>query len=83
MSLTQRCRIRRGRVVKDRGTGKPKINCRNWECGVVLPIGAEAMNSGVNSADGLSIFKDDVPVPIRQPGPLYGSDDEPWFFLEG
>ncbi|KAK7213452.1 hypothetical protein V2G26_020630 [Clonostachys chloroleuca] len=27
-----------GRLVKDSKSGKPKLNCRNWECGVVLPV---------------------------------------------
>ncbi|ODH44695.1 hypothetical protein ACO22_00772 [Paracoccidioides brasiliensis] len=27
-----------GRLVLDRSTTKPKLNCRNWECGVVIPI---------------------------------------------
>ncbi|KAL3480693.1 tyrosyl-DNA phosphodiesterase-domain-containing protein [Aspergillus californicus] len=27
-----------GRLVHDRTTKQPKLNCRNWECGVVIPI---------------------------------------------
>ncbi|KAJ5180248.1 hypothetical protein N7492_003458 [Penicillium capsulatum] len=27
-----------GRLVKDRTTGQPKLNCRNWECGVLVPV---------------------------------------------
>ncbi|KAL4884082.1 tyrosyl-DNA phosphodiesterase-domain-containing protein [Aspergillus karnatakaensis] len=27
-----------GRLVSDRTTKKPKLNCRNWECGVVVPV---------------------------------------------
>ncbi|KAI1328497.1 tyrosyl-DNA phosphodiesterase-domain-containing protein [Xylariaceae sp. FL0255] len=27
-----------GRLVKDKTSGQPKLNCRNWECGVVIPI---------------------------------------------
>ncbi|KAK3357465.1 tyrosyl-DNA phosphodiesterase-domain-containing protein [Lasiosphaeria hispida] len=26
-----------GRLVKDRATSSPKITCRNWECGVLVP----------------------------------------------
>ncbi|KAH7632142.1 tyrosyl-DNA phosphodiesterase-domain-containing protein [Sordaria sp. MPI-SDFR-AT-0083] len=26
-----------GRLIKDRNTKKPKITCRNWECGVIVP----------------------------------------------
>lgn len=32
----------RGRLVKDSKSGKPKMSCRNWECGVVLPAGTRA-----------------------------------------
>jgi hypothetical protein len=28
----------RGRLVKDKASKSPKLNCRNWECGVVIPI---------------------------------------------
>ncbi|KAL5339681.1 tyrosyl-DNA phosphodiesterase-domain-containing protein [Aspergillus crustosus] len=27
-----------GRLVFDRSTKEPKLNCRNWECGVVVPV---------------------------------------------
>ncbi|KAJ5203938.1 tyrosyl-DNA phosphodiesterase-domain-containing protein [Penicillium cinerascens] len=27
-----------GRLVKDRATKEPRLNCRNWECGVIVPI---------------------------------------------
>ncbi|KAL2828233.1 tyrosyl-DNA phosphodiesterase [Aspergillus cavernicola] len=27
-----------GRLVNDRATKQPKLNCRNWECGVVIPV---------------------------------------------
>jgi hypothetical protein len=27
-----------GRLVQDRKTKAPKLNCRNWECGVVVPV---------------------------------------------
>ncbi|KAH8170772.1 tyrosyl-DNA phosphodiesterase domain-containing protein [Sarocladium implicatum] len=66
-----------GRLVKDRATGQPKINCRNWECGVVLPA---VGSSGPDGADDLAMFADYVPVPMRFPGPMYGVDEMPWFF---
>lgn len=28
----------RGRLVQDRSAKAPKLNCRNWECGVVVPV---------------------------------------------
>lgn len=30
-----------GRLVKDRETKQPKLNCRNWECGVIVPVTSE------------------------------------------
>ncbi|PTU18765.1 hypothetical protein P175DRAFT_0534536 [Aspergillus ochraceoroseus IBT 24754] len=27
-----------GHLVQDRSTKQPKLNCRNWECGVVIPV---------------------------------------------
>ncbi|KAI2923434.1 hypothetical protein CBS147320_7141 [Aspergillus niger] len=27
-----------GRLVQDRSTKSPKLNCRNWECGVIVPV---------------------------------------------
>ncbi|GAD91435.1 tyrosyl-DNA phosphodiesterase domain protein [Paecilomyces variotii No. 5] len=38
-----------GRLVQNRTTKEPKLNCRNWECGVVIPIpqqGTKAETSG-------------------------------------
>ncbi|PGH04724.1 hypothetical protein AJ79_07003 [Helicocarpus griseus UAMH5409] len=40
-----------GRLVLDRSTNKPKLNCRNWECGVVLPIRQSEVE---NTKTGLS-----------------------------
>jgi Tyrosyl-DNA phosphodiesterase len=31
-----------GRLVRDRTTKQPKLNIRNWECGVVVPVPAQA-----------------------------------------
>ncbi|KAL0931608.1 tyrosyl-dna phosphodiesterase domain-containing protein [Colletotrichum truncatum] len=31
-----------GRLVKDRDTGTAKLNCRNWECGVLVAVGKDA-----------------------------------------
>lgn len=28
----------RGRLVIDRKIKQPKLNCRNWECGVIVPV---------------------------------------------
>ncbi|KAI1115026.1 tyrosyl-DNA phosphodiesterase-domain-containing protein [Nemania sp. NC0429] len=68
-----------GRLVKDRASGQPKLNCRNWECGVLIPVGdEEAVNAG------LGAFEKKVPVPMVVPGEAYGKtgNKQPWFFLE-
>ncbi|KAL4999081.1 tyrosyl-DNA phosphodiesterase-domain-containing protein [Aspergillus recurvatus] len=33
-----------GRLVYDRTKKQPKLNCRNWECGVVIPVVEEKKN---------------------------------------
>ncbi|OAA71906.1 Tyrosyl-DNA phosphodiesterase [Akanthomyces lecanii RCEF 1005] len=64
-----------GRVVKDRGTGNAKMSCRNWECGVVVPVQGSPGNDG-----GFTMFSGTVPVPMEIPGRPYEKTDEPWFF---
>ncbi|KFH43118.1 hypothetical protein ACRE_061600 [Hapsidospora chrysogenum ATCC 11550] len=80
-----------GRLVKDSKTGKPKMNCRNWECGVVVPV-ASGTTAGAQEGDSskaatrlaaddlATIFSAKVPVPMRMPGRPYGPDEEPWFY---
>lgn len=55
-----------GRLTKDRASGKPKMTCRNWECGVVVPI----TTPGKGTED-LSGFQGTVPVPMQTPGDPY------------
>ncbi|KAI0554935.1 tyrosyl-DNA phosphodiesterase-domain-containing protein [Xylaria curta] len=64
-----------GRLVKDRASGQPKLNCRNWECGVLIPIEGETVKPGWGAF---------VPVPMVVPGEAYGKSNSkrPWFFLE-
>ncbi|KAG8531873.1 uncharacterized protein KY384_003509 [Bacidia gigantensis] len=67
------------KVVKDKATKGPKINCRNWECGVLLPA---AMIEGKSGADtGLDSFRGKIPVPIQYPGAEY-SGRKPWYSME-
>lgn len=80
---SQECRTNhklgyRGRLVKDRASGQPKLNCRNWECGVLIPVSGEAVGSG------LGAFEKKIPVPMVVPGEAYGKagTKRPWFFLE-
>jgi Tyrosyl-DNA phosphodiesterase len=63
------------------------LNCRNWECGVVLPIIVDRPDQAKSPADGqipnfLNVFKDVVPVPMKVPGQAYQGDKKPWFSSE-
>ncbi|PGG98868.1 hypothetical protein AJ80_09450 [Polytolypa hystricis UAMH7299] len=80
-----------GRLVVDRSTTQPKLNCRNWECGVLIPIRkplspdtAEMSGGSAPKASGdtFQVFNDWVPVPMRVPGPEYGTGKQPWFYME-
>jgi hypothetical protein len=76
----------RGRLVKDRATGEAKLNCRNWECGVIIPITAGAGAGEPSQSHGQDelggIFGGTVPVPMELPGNAYGAEGSPWFFLD-
>ncbi|KAI0458339.1 tyrosyl-DNA phosphodiesterase-domain-containing protein [Xylaria acuta] len=67
-----------GRLVRDRASGQPKLNCRNWECGVLIPIEGETVKSGWGA------FEKRIPVPMVVPGEAYGKTNSkrPWLFLE-
>jgi len=67
--------------VKDRTSKDPKLNCRNWECGVVIPIPGPSTASQMADAEGIGVFKGHVPVPMQVPGEHYGAK-MPWFFME-
>ncbi|TGJ87371.1 hypothetical protein E0Z10_g1363 [Xylaria hypoxylon] len=54
-----------GRLVKDRVSGQPKLNCRNWECGVLIPMESQAAKSGWEA------FEKRVPIPMIVPGEAY------------
>ncbi|TVY39670.1 Tyrosyl-DNA phosphodiesterase [Lachnellula subtilissima] len=70
-----------GRLVKDRTTKEAKLNLRNWECGVILPVaGAEAQDQG-QGPPSMEVFKDKIPVPMVVPGEEY-SGRKPWFYTE-
>lgn len=74
-----------GKLVKDRVSKTPKLNCRNWECGVLLPHARfQAPDSSPGypkSITGLDIFKGLVPIPMQYPGDEYSSR-RPWFYSE-
>ncbi|KAL8826790.1 MAG: hypothetical protein Q9170_007270 [Blastenia crenularia] len=64
-----------GRLVKDRKEKQPKLNCRNWECGVVIPLRRTAVSApdgdrithGADRED-LSSFERLIPIPMEYPG---------------
>ncbi|KAM0722210.1 hypothetical protein Q7P37_001651 [Cladosporium fusiforme] len=72
-----------GKLVYDRKEKKWKMNCRNWECGVLLPASTEgvAEEAGNDGIVGMEVFKDLVEPPFMYPGLEY-DDREPWYFTE-
>ncbi|KAL5931997.1 hypothetical protein ACKVV1_003986 [Pyricularia oryzae] len=43
-------------LVKDRASSQPKMSCRNWECGVIVPVGEPAspgrtLSTGIDPGD--------------------------------
>lgn len=74
-----------GKMTKDRQLGLPKLTCRNWECGVVIPMkkavsiskrmdGSSDQNSdirGISMSDGI------IPVPMQLAGMRYRGRN-PW-----
>jgi Tyrosyl-DNA phosphodiesterase len=75
--------------VTDSTTKKPKINIRNWECGVVIPVPLSALLAGNSTDDGaavaeglnMSVFDGYLPVPMIVPGEAY-QGRRPWFYNE-
>lgn len=71
-----------GRLVVDKtkksvkGKVDVKLNCRNWECGVVMPVAT------LKDAKGeLDVFDRVIPVPMSYPSRRYEENKlEPWFF---
>ncbi|KAI9840597.1 MAG: hypothetical protein M1838_003992 [Thelocarpon superellum] len=75
-----------GRLVKDKTTKQPRLNCRNWECGVIIPASVPSPDlpddaAGAGGVIGMDVFMGRVPVPLRIPAELYGSR-RPWFYSE-
>ncbi|MDI1492540.1 MAG: hypothetical protein OHK93_003754 [Ramalina farinacea] len=75
------------KLVKDKVTKGMKLNARNWECGVVVPVVLERQEEEgdgeetVKRGNGLEVFEGRVPVPMVWPGREYG-ERMPWFFME-
>ncbi|KAJ5092360.1 hypothetical protein NUU61_007230 [Penicillium alfredii] len=64
-----------GRLVKDRATGQPKMNCRNWECGVIVPVtnptpsANEAQRQRQQQSEELKNDQAPHDLPQREPKP--------------
>jgi hypothetical protein len=74
--------------VKDNTTKKPKINIRNWECGVVIPVppsmrpvDRQTAHEALADGPGMSVFEGILPVPMIVPGEEY-QGHSPWFYSE-
>lgn len=72
----------RGRLVLDKFSKKPRLTCRNWECGVVIPLLASEASSRPEIVSGppseLGIFDPKIPVPMQGPAvPMEAN--KPWF----
>ncbi|BCR88975.1 uncharacterized protein ACHE_50173S [Aspergillus chevalieri] len=82
-----------GRLVQDRASTvksnpkPPKLNCRNWECGVIVPVSENEKRPDGDRECGrmLDVFRSTVPVPMSVPGKKYEGDGrlKPWYFMEG
>lgn len=81
-----------GKVVLDKTRKEHKINCRNWECGVLLPVAADVEASGEERSGAaepesggslapMEVFESVAAPPFRYPGEPYGSK-KPWFFTD-
>lgn len=81
-----------GKLVWDAKRKEWKINCRNWECGVIMRVPEEKLVKDDNgkkdaAADNtgkvvqMKSFEDVVGVPFHHPGRDFGNR-EPWYFTE-
>ncbi|KAJ5660842.1 uncharacterized protein N7484_000214 [Penicillium longicatenatum] len=77
-----------GRLVKDRQTNKAKLNCRNWECGVLVPVETSVQQNAQDAKSQTQpkhlpteIFEDTIPIPMMVPAPPLDERNKPWFFM--
>ncbi|KAJ5368241.1 uncharacterized protein N7496_008001 [Penicillium cataractarum] len=56
-----------GRLVKDRSTGQLKLNCRNWECGVLVPVTSPGGRAYSQASDATTATLDAAPASQLQP----------------
>ncbi|TGZ80983.1 phospholipase D/nuclease [Ascodesmis nigricans] len=77
-----------GKLVLDRSTKQPKLNIRNWECGVLLPVETPKPRGRTLGGDEVvvgmpmeleKVVEGRVPVPMKVPA---GRVERPWFRSE-
>lgn len=65
------------------------MSCRNWECGVLVPVTSPRQSDPrANVEGGLGVFKGKIPVPVELPGEAFSEattqptkqQRQPWFF---
>ncbi|KAK6434726.1 hypothetical protein LTR95_009087 [Oleoguttula sp. CCFEE 5521] len=72
-----------GKLVYDKKAKEWKVTCRNWECGVLIPVltGKEANTQRQDGLADMSVFDGVVKPPFMIPGVEYDGR-EPWYFQE-
>lgn len=70
-----------GSLSTDRSTKSLKVSCRNYECGVIVPVVQENVSDNVEEDEvpRIEVFKEKMDIPFEVPGERYG-DRKPWFF---
>ncbi|KAK6365384.1 hypothetical protein LTS17_011356 [Exophiala oligosperma] len=85
-----------GKLVQDRSSKQPKLNCRNWECGVIIPLPLTNEGTETNgiagpgetethsSSESLADFEKIVTVPMRYPGESFVAKGQkkPWTLFD-
>jgi hypothetical protein len=68
-----------GKVSKDRQRNEYKMVCRNWECGVLIPV----RKFDTEDKSLQSVFETILDIPFKIPGQAYAKERDPWFFQKG
>ncbi|KAL1649173.1 hypothetical protein SLS58_001747 [Diplodia intermedia] len=72
-----------GQLSNDRATKTLKVTCRNYECGVLVPVDEKApkMEARDGRVPGYEVFEGTLDIPFEVPGDKYG-DRNPWYVAE-
>ncbi|KAJ5715156.1 uncharacterized protein N7483_012337 [Penicillium malachiteum] len=65
-----------GRLTKDRAANKPRMVCRNWECGVLVPI-KTPVGTSPRISEAASVFSEGTTIPNNEPTPQPKSEYAP------